>query len=181
MCCQKLGRSCRRILRKKNKKRQHGAKAEPKLDTARRLRGICYVDPDGMEFKQSMKRAKKLDARMASAMPCEARSTPGKKSFMTPKGPSEFARGTQHGKRDALCIVDEHRNKEEEDHFLIHALLKPTKPQAGAPKGLENEIMDITLMKGVFFSLTPYCLARKPMPMPLAMKIPDATAAVDKE
>ena len=98
----------------------------------------------------------------------------------TPKGPSEIARGTKHGKRDALCIVDEHRHKEKEEHFLIHVPLKPTKPQAGAPKRLDNEIMDITLMKGVFFSLTPY-LARKPMPMPLAMKIPDATAAVDKE
>ena len=43
---------------KKNKKKQHGAKVEPKLDTARKLRGICYVDPDGMEFKNTMMRAK---------------------------------------------------------------------------------------------------------------------------
>ena len=46
----------------KSKKKQHGAKVEPKLDTARKLRGICYVDPDGLESKHTMKRAKKLDA-----------------------------------------------------------------------------------------------------------------------
>ena len=50
----------------------------PKLDNARRLRGIYYIDPEDMEFKETMKHArKKLELQMDSAMPCKSRQILG--------------------------------------------------------------------------------------------------------
>ena len=44
----------------------------PKLDNARRLRGIYFIDPEDKEFKGTMKNArKKLETPMALAMPCK--------------------------------------------------------------------------------------------------------------
>ena len=42
------------------------------LETARRLRGIYFIDPEDTEFKETTKNArKKLETTMAPAMPCE--------------------------------------------------------------------------------------------------------------
>ena len=42
------------------------------LDNARKLRGIFFIDPDDMEFKETMRNAlKKLELLMESAMPCK--------------------------------------------------------------------------------------------------------------
>ena len=44
----------------------------PKLDNARRLRGIYFIDPDGKEFKENIWNARrKLETPMAPAMPCK--------------------------------------------------------------------------------------------------------------
>ena len=44
----------------------------PKLDNARRLRGIYFIDPKDKEFKETNKNArKKLETPMAPAMPCK--------------------------------------------------------------------------------------------------------------
>ena len=41
----------------------------PKLDNARSLRGICYIDLDDMKFKNSMKNARrKLEVPLESTM-----------------------------------------------------------------------------------------------------------------
>ena len=40
------------------------------LENARRLRGICFIDPEGKEFKETIKNAhKKLETSVASALP----------------------------------------------------------------------------------------------------------------
>ena len=62
----KLGRNAE--LKEKHK----WANEKPKLDNARRLRGIYFIDPEEKEFKKTIKNARrKLDTPMAPAMPCE--------------------------------------------------------------------------------------------------------------
>ena len=47
-------------------------KRKPKLDNARRLRGICVFDLDDVEFKDIIKNARrKLEVPMPAAMPCK--------------------------------------------------------------------------------------------------------------
>ena len=56
----------------KLKERQKWSIEKPKLDNARRLRGIYFIDPEDMEFKETTKNArKKLATPMAPAMPCK--------------------------------------------------------------------------------------------------------------
>ena len=47
---------------------------KPKLDHARRLRGIYFIDPEDKKFQETIKNArKKLETPMAPAMPCKTR------------------------------------------------------------------------------------------------------------
>ena len=56
----------------KRKEKQKWTIEKPKLDNARRLRGIYFVDPDDEEFKHIMKNARrKLEVPMPAAMPCK--------------------------------------------------------------------------------------------------------------
>ena len=49
---------------------------KPKLDNARRLRGIYFIDPEDKEFKETIRNArKKLKTPMAPAMPCKTCNT----------------------------------------------------------------------------------------------------------
>ena len=54
----------------KRKEKQKWAIEKPKLDNARRLRGIFFIEPDDEEFKRVMKSARrKLEIPMPAAMP----------------------------------------------------------------------------------------------------------------
>ena len=54
---------------KEKQKRPH---QKVHLDNARKLRGICVIDPDDKEFKETIKNArKKLETPVAPAMPCK--------------------------------------------------------------------------------------------------------------
>ena len=56
----------------KLKERQKWAIEKPKLDNARRLPGIYFIEPEDMEFKELIKNARrKLETPMAPAMPCK--------------------------------------------------------------------------------------------------------------
>ena len=56
----------------KRKQKQKWAIEKPKLDNARKLRGIYFIDPDDGEFKDIMKNARgKLEVPMPAAMPCK--------------------------------------------------------------------------------------------------------------
>ena len=47
-------------------------KAEPKLDNARKLRGIYFIEPDDKEYSEILKNARRtLERPMAPAMPCK--------------------------------------------------------------------------------------------------------------
>ena len=54
------------------KERHKWSDEKPKLDDARRLRGICVLDLEDKEFQETIKKArKKLETPMAPAMPCK--------------------------------------------------------------------------------------------------------------
>ena len=53
-----------------NREKQEWATVKTKLDNARRLRGIYFIDPDDKEYKESLKRARKMERPMTSAMRC---------------------------------------------------------------------------------------------------------------
>ena len=56
-----------------NREKQAWAREKPKLDKARRLRGIYCVDPDDKEYSETLKNARrKLEGPMAPAMLCKS-------------------------------------------------------------------------------------------------------------
>ena len=58
----------------RRKEKQQWAVEKPKLDNARRLRGIYFTDPADAEFKDTLKNARrKLEVPMPVAMPCKIR------------------------------------------------------------------------------------------------------------
>ena len=56
----------------KLKEKQKWSNEKLRLDNARKLRGICFIDPEDKEFKETIKNArKKLETPIAPAMPCK--------------------------------------------------------------------------------------------------------------
>ena len=56
----------------KRKAKQKWAIEKPKLDNARQLRGIFFIEPEDEDFKDIMKNARrKLEIPMPAAMPCK--------------------------------------------------------------------------------------------------------------
>ena len=56
----------------KLKEKQKWANEKSKLDNARRLRGIYFIDPEDKELKETIRNArKKLETPMAPAIPCK--------------------------------------------------------------------------------------------------------------
>ena len=56
----------------KLKERHKWSNEQPKLDNARRSRGIYFIDPEDKKFKETIQNAcKKLETPMAPAMPCK--------------------------------------------------------------------------------------------------------------
>ena len=67
---------------------------KPKLDNARKLRGIYFIDPEDKEIKETTKNArKKLETPMAPAMPCKTskKSKRGETRGKTKKFKSKLA------------------------------------------------------------------------------------------
>ena len=56
----------------KSKAKKKWAIEKPKLDNARRLRGIFFIEPNDEDLKHTMKNARrKLEIPMPAAMPCK--------------------------------------------------------------------------------------------------------------
>ena len=56
----------------KLKEKQKRSEEKIHLENARKLRGICFIDPEDKEFKETIKNArKKLETSVAPAMPCK--------------------------------------------------------------------------------------------------------------
>ena len=116
------------------------------------MRGIYFIDPEDKEFKETIKNSrKKLETPVALAMPCK----------ITKKNCGSG--GSNKIKTKLACILEASES---------------TRRRMG--ESLPNHHEDHIAGKGNN-SLQHYNLVHKFIPMPQAMKIPAARAAVDKE
>ena len=121
------------------------------LENARKLRGIYFIDPEDKELKETIKNArKKLETSVAPAMPCKIMEK------------NCGSGGSNKIKTKLACILEADES---------------TRLRMG--NSVPNYHEDHTTGKGDN-SLEHYNLAHKFIPMPQAMKIPAAKAAVDK-
>ena len=122
------------------------------LEKARKLRGIYFIDPEDKELKKTIKNAReKLETSIAPAMPCKIM----KKNC--------GSGGSNKIKTKLACILE----ADESTRLRMGNSIPHHHEGHIAAKG-DN-------------SLQHYNLVHKFIPMPQAMKIPAATAAVDKE
>ena len=131
------------------------ASEKPKLDNARRLRGIHFIDPEDKEFKETIKNARrKLETPVAPAMPCKI--SKNNQNWVTRGKSNEI-------KSKLACILEasgstrlrvgESLPNHHEDHIV----------------GKETIHCSVTTWYTNLFL------------MPQAMKIPAARAAMDKQ
>ena len=138
----------------KVKEKQKWSHEKLHLDNARKLGGIYFIDPEDMEFKETIKNArKKLEIPVAPAMPCKIQ------------------------KNNRNCGSGAH-NKVKTKRACILEAGESTRLHMG--ESLPNHHEDHVAGKGDN-SLQHYNLVHKFIPMPQAMKIPAAKAATDKE
>ena len=137
------------------KVRQKWSHEKPHLDNARKLRGIYFIDLEDKEFKETIKNArKKLETPVAPAMLCKMRKN----------SPNWVTRGKSNEINSKLaCILEAGES---------------TRLRMGESSPNHHE--DHIAGKGDL-SLQQYNLVHKFIPMPQAMKILPAKAAVDKE
>ena len=138
----------------KLKERQKWSHEKLHLDYARKLRGIYFIDPEDKEFKETIKNArKKLETPMAPAMPC-----------IIVKNKKNCRSGASNKVKSKLAYILE---ASESTRLRMGESLPTYHEDHIAGKG-DN-------------SLQHSYLVHKFTPMPQAMKIPAAEAAVDKE
>ena len=146
-----------RTLEDNGKERQAGGEAKKsneklRLENARKLRGIFFIDPEDKEFKETIKNArKKLETPITPAVPCKIMK-------------KNCGSGTSNKIKTSLaCILEAGES---------------TRLRMG--ESLPNHHEDHNAGKGET-SLQHYNLVHKFIRMPQAVKIPAAKAAVDKE
>ena len=129
---------------------------KPNLDNARKVQGIYFIDLEDKEFKETIKNArKKLETPMAPAVLCKTckKSKNGETRCKTNDFKSKLACILEASDSTRLRIEESLPNHHHEDHIA----------------GMGDN------------SLQHYNLVHKFIPMPQAMKIPAAKAAVGKE
>ena len=139
----------------KLKEKQKWSNEKFHLDNARKLRGIYFIDPEDKEFKETIKNArKKLETPVAPAVPCKT------------------SKNSQH------VVTNGKSNKIKSKLACILEASESTRLRMG--ESLPNHHEDHIARKGNN-SLQRYNFVHKFIPMPQALKIPAAKAAVDKE
>ena len=136
----------------KLKEKQKWSHEKIHLEHARKLRGIYFIDSEDKEFKETIKNArKKLEASVAPAMPCKIMK-------------KNCGSGASNKIKTRLaCILE---------------ACESTRLRMGESLPIHRE--DHIAGKG-YTSLQHYNLVHKFIPMPQAMKIRAAKAAVEKE
>ena len=135
----------------KRREKQQCAIEKPKLDNARRLRGIFFIELDDENFKRPMNNARrKLKIPMPAAMLCRIQL---------------------HQHRETCGTVGQRKTKHS---CIVEADEKRIRMEGSQSKNLEYHISG----KGVN-SLSHYNLVHKFIPMPEAMTILEAKAAVE--
>ena len=136
----------------KLKEKQKWSNEKFHLENARKLRGINVIDPEDKEFKETIKNAcKKLETSVAAALPCKIM----KKNC--------GSGGSNKTKTRLACILEADES---------------TRMRMG--NSIPHHHQDHIAGKGEN-SLQHHNLVHKFIPMPQALKIPAAKAAVDKE
>ena len=134
------------------KEKQKWAIEKPKPDNARRLRGIYFIDPTDAEFKETIQKcAENVGSSDASS---NALQDQGKNVQGT-------CRTLDTRKTKYVCFVE----ADESTRRRLEGTLHEDHEDHIAGKGLN--------------SVNHYNLAHKLIPMPKAMKIPDAKVAVE--
>ena len=136
----------------KLKEKQKWSNEKLHLDNARKLRWICFIDPEDKEFKETIKNArKKWGTCVAPAMPCKIMK-------------KNCGSGASNKIKTRLaCILDSDESK-----------------RLRMGESLPNYHEDHIAGKGNN-SLQHYNLVHKLIPMPQAKKISPTNSAVDKE
>ena len=103
-----------------NREKQEGAKEKPKLDNARKLRGIYFIDPDDKEYSEILKNARRnLERLVAPAMPCK-RMDKQHPTIVKANAEPKNENGKE-SKTVYRCVVESHKSKrqraEEKDLF----------------------------------------------------------------
>ena len=135
----------------KLKEKQKWSEEKIHLENARKLRGIYFIDPEDKEFKETIKNARK---KLETSV---APAMPCKIMKNCGSG------GSDKNKTKLACILE----ADESTRMRMGNSIPSNHEDHIAGKG-EN-------------SLQHYNLVHKFIPMPQAMKIPAAKAAVDKE
>ena len=135
----------------KLKEKQKWSEEKIHLDNARKLRGIYFIDPEDKEFKETIKNARK---KLETSV---APAMPCKIMKNCGSG------GSDKNKTKLACILEANESTR-------------MRMENSTPSNHEDHIAG----KGEN-SLQHYNLVHKFIPMPQAMKIPAAKAAVDKE
>ena len=144
----------------KKQEKQEWAIEKPKLDNARKLRGVYFIDPEDEEHKETIKNArKKLETPLSVVIPCKMGT---RKRFSRSCGKLQRVETLSHTSKHA-CIVEAH----ESTGKRLESTLQRNHDDRIAEKG--------------FNSLTHYNLVPKFITMSQAMNISDAKAAVNKE
>ena len=127
-----------------NKKaKQRWTFEKPKLDNARQLRGIFFIEPNAEQFKFTMKAARrKLEVPMTAAMPCK----------ILIKSSGETHRNIWKRKTKYACVVDADDS---------------TRPR---PQGAGHKPHQDHITAQGMHSMTHYSLVYKFIPMPQAVK-----------
>ena len=137
----------------KLKEKQKWSEEKLHLENARKLRGIYFIDPEDTEFKETIKNArKKLETSVAPAMPCKIAKNCGSGASNKIQTKLAFA-----------CILE----ADESTRMRMGNSIPHNHEDHIAGKG-GNSLQHCNLVHNF-------------IPMPQAMKIPAAKAAVDKE
>ena len=138
----------------KRKEKQKWAVEKPRLHNAGKLRGIYLIDPTGEEFKDIMKNARrKLEVPMPGAVPCKTRREKYRETCSFEKKCKTKYASVVEADESSRKRMEGSLHQDHEDHI--------------AGNGMN--------------SLSRYNLVHIFIPMPQAMKIPNAKVAVDKE
>ena len=138
----------------KLKEKQKWSNEKPKLENARKLRGIYFIDPEDTEFKETIRNArKKWETPMAPAMPCKT------------------SKKNKNGRPVARLMISSQN---------LRVSWKPVNPHDCAWENHYRLIIEDHIAKKRNNSLKHYNLVHEFIPMPKAMKIPAAKVAVDE-
>ena len=143
---QKFGRKL--VKTAQNREKKEWAREEPKLDNARRLRGIYFIDPDERNSQE-----------------CEEKT------------------GKTHGSNHALQKTRASRKWLQSRTVYPRRSPKQCTVEKWNPMNPRDNAQNLRCPKTmkITWQVKDYNLAHKFIPVPQAMKIPDAKAAVDKE